>query len=164
MQRRKRVEERRSTLQTRGFLSDAIKDIRLDEEARGSLGDIGTASLPIGSLGIVVLLNDMPLMLDLDIPRRVSQGADCSSDGVVGTGSGIGSQALAVGAEARRVLRCRRGDVEAVGTAAGRALELEIGCRPGGGLAVGESTGQAEGGEDDGEESGELHGGWRWLL
>lgn len=91
MKRRKQVEDRRNTLQTRGSLGDAIKDIRLDGEARGSLSDISTASLPVGSLGIVVLLNDMPLMLDLDIPRRVSQGADCGRDGVVGAGSSIGS-------------------------------------------------------------------------
>lgn len=159
MRRRKQVEERKKTLQTRGFLGDAVEDIRLDEEARGSLGDIGTASLPVGSLGIEVLLNDMPLVLDFDIPRRVHQGANCGRDGVVGTGSGIGSQALAVGAEARRVLGCRRGDVEAVGTTAWRALELEVSRCPGGGLTVGQSTSQAQGGEDDGEESGELHDG-----
>lgn len=143
---------------------DTVKDIRIDEESLCSLSDIGTASLPVGGLGVVVLLNDMPLVLDLDIPCWVGQGPDCGGDGVVGAGSGVGSDALAVGLEPRRVLGCGRGDVEAVGTAAGGAFEGEVGCSPGGGLTVGESVGQAQGGEDHGEERSELHGGGDGLL
>lgn len=145
--------------QTRARSGDAVKDIRLNEKGRGGRGDIDTAGLPVGGLGVVLLLDNMPFVLDLDIPCWVGQGADRCRDCIVGAGGRVGSQALAVSVKTRRVLRRGRGDIETIGTAAGGAFELEVGRFPGGGLAVGESAGQAQGGQDDGEESGELHDG-----
>lgn len=145
--------------QTRARSGDAVKDIRLNEKGRGGRGDIDTAGLPVGGLGVVLLLDNMPFVLDLDIPCWVGQGADRCRDCIVGAGGRVGSQAFAVSVKTRRVLRRGRGDIETVGTTAGGAFELEVGRFPGGGLAVGESAGQAQGGQDDGEESGELHDG-----
>lgn len=156
---RRKGNSREKSRQTRGRSGDAVEDIRLNEKGRGGLGDIGTAGLPVGSLGVVLLLNNMPFVLDLDIPCWVGQGADRCRDCIVGAEGRVGSQALAVGIKTRRVLGCGCGDIETVGTTAGGAFELEVGRLPGGGLAVGESTRKAQGGEDDGEESGELHDG-----
>lgn len=64
------------------------------------LGDVGASRLPVGLFAVHARLENVPLMLDLDVPERVAQWLDGCGDVLVKAEGGVGGLALAEGLEA----------------------------------------------------------------